>query len=299
MIKLYAVLHLCLYLNMQMKITKQGLLNYLFISIGSFILALGVVGFLAPNKIATGGTAGLAIIFHHIFNLPIGVLMALINIPLLIVSVKYLGKKFAFKSMFAIALIVVFVDVLKEIIVISSFSEELLLATLYGGITIGVGLGLIFKGGGSAGGGTILAKIITSKFNVKTGDVIMALDGVVVVAAGIVFKSSELALWSMISIFATSRLIDMVLTGKSNQKIVHISSFKSLEGLSKEISLKIGVEGTIVNGNDFTMTEKKDVLFLAIDKNRINALENLLRNYDPGAKMIVMDATVIRGGQRI
>ncbi len=127
----------------------------------------------------------------------------------------------------------------------------------------------------------------------------MVLDAVVVVSAGIVFKSTELALWSLISIFATSKLIDMVLTGKSNQKIVHISSFKNLDDLSKEISLKIGVHGTILNGNDFTMTEKKDVLFLVIDKNRINALENLLVNYDPGAKMIVMDATVIRGGESI
>ena len=293
------VLHLQLQLIITMKITKQGILNYFFISLGSFILALGIVGFLAPNKIATGGTAGLAIIFHHIFNLPIGILMAIINIPLLLVSIKYLGKKFAFKSMFAIALIVVFVDFLKEIIAISSFSEDLLLATLYGGVTIGIGLGLIFKGGGSAGGGTILAKIVTSKFNVKTGDVIMVLDGIVVVSAGFVFKSSELALWSMISIFATSKLIDMVLTGKSNQKIVHISSFKNLENLSEEISRSIGVEGTIVNGNNFTMTEKKDVLFIVIDKNRINALDNLLMNYDPKAKMIVMDATVVRGEQRV
>ena len=297
--KVDRVLHLQLQLIITMKITKQGILNYFFISLGSFILALGIVGFLAPNKIATGGTAGLAIIFHHIFNLPIGILMAIINIPLLLVSIKYLGKKFAFKSMFAIALIVVFVDFLKEIIAISSFSEDLLLATLYGGVTIGIGLGLIFKGGGSAGGGTILAKIVTSKFNVKTGDVIMVLDGIVVVSAGFVFKSSELALWSMISIFATSKLIDMVLTGKSNQKIVHISSFKNLENLSEEISRSIGVEGTIVNGNNFTMTEKKDVLFIVIDKNRINALDNLLMNYDPKAKMIVMDATVVRGEQRV
>jgi len=282
-----------------MKLTKQGILNYSYILIGSFILALGIVGFLAPNQIATGGTAGLAIIFHYIFNLPIGILMAIINIPLLLVSIKYLGKKFAFKSMFAIGLIVFFVDFLKEIIEVQNFSDDLLLATLYGGITIGVGLGLVFKGGGSAGGGTILAKIITSKFNVKTGDVIMVLDGVVVISAGFVFKSTELALWSMISIFATSKLIDMVLTGKSNQKIVHISSYKNLEKLSEKINQAIGVEGTIINGSNFTLTEKKDILFIVIDKNRINSLENLLINYDVDARMIVMDATVVRGEQRV
>ena len=278
-----------------MKLTKQEFINYTFILVGSFLLALGVVGFLSPNKIATGGTAGLAIILHYVLNLPIGVLMALINIPLLLVSIKYLGKKFAFKSMFAIGLIVFFVDLLKEGINISAFSNDLILATLYGGVIIGIGLGLIFKGGGSAGGGTILAKIITSKFDIKTSDVIMLLDGMVVISAGIVFKSTELALWSMISIFATSKLIDMILTGKSNNKIVHISSYKNLEKLSEKIAQDIGVDGTILSGNNFKQTDKKDVLFIVIDKNRVEALKNLLAEYDSNARMIVMEATIVRG----
>ncbi len=243
-----------------MKSKKQEYLNYIFISIGSFLLALGVIGFLAPNKIATGGTAGLAIVLHYVLNLPIGVLMALINIPLLLVSIKYLGKNFAFKSMFSIALIVLFVEFLKEYN-LPAFCNDLILATLYGGVIIGIGLGLIFKGGGSAGGGTILAKIITTKFNIKTSDIIMLLDGFVVLSTGIVFKSTELALWSMISIFTTSKLIDMILTGKSNTKIVHISSYKNLEQLSQEIALNIGIDGTILSGENFRKTEKKRYSF--------------------------------------
>ncbi len=278
---------------------RQLFLSYIFVLVGSVLLALGVVGFLSPNKIATGGTAGLAIIFHHLFNLPIGILMAIINIPLLLVSVRKLGKRFAIKSIIAIAFIVVFVDLFGEIVMLPALSNDLLLSTLYGGVTIGLGLGLIFKGGGSAGGGTILAKLITSKFDVKTGDVIMFLDGIVVVGAAIVFKSVELALWSMISIFAASKLIDLVLTGKSNQKIVHISSFKDLDDLSKTINEVIRVEGTIVNGNNLKLTENKDILFIVIDKNRINSLKNLLTQFDPEARMIVMEATVIRDGKSI
>ena len=116
-----------------------------------------MVGFLAPNNIATGGTAGLAIVLHHIISVPIGGLMFLINIPLLVVSVKYLGKWFALKTITAIGLIAVFVDVLAEMVGLPVLSTDPLLATLYGGIAVGVGLGLIFKGGGSAGGGTIIA----------------------------------------------------------------------------------------------------------------------------------------------
>ena len=278
------------------KILKQEITNYSYITLGSLLLAFGVVAFLAPNKIATGGTAGLAIIFHYLFDLPIGALMAIINIPLLLVSINFLGKRFALKSVIAIALIVGFIDLLRELIELPCLSEDLMLSTLYGGVSIGLGLGLIFKGGGSAGGGTILAKIITKKYPIKTGDVIMILDGIVVIAAGVVFKSVELALWSMINIYSTSKLIDLVLTGKSDQKIVHISSANNLEKLSKIINQQIGVQGAIVRGNDLKLADKKDILFVTIDKNRINSLEQLLSQHDPAARMILMDATVIRNG---
>ncbi|TXB65864.1 YitT family protein [Vicingus serpentipes] len=270
---------------------KQELLNYLFIISGSFALAFGVVGFLSPNKIATGGTAGLAIVFHYLTNLPTGTLLALINIPLLLVSVKYLGKYFAIKTIVAIILIGVFIDLLAEFIGLPALSNEPLLATLYGGVIIGIGLGLIFKGGASAGGGTIIAKIVTSKTNMKTGNVILFLDVIVVVLAGIVFKSVELALWSMISIFAASKLIDTVLTGRQSEKIVHISSSKNLSDLSTLIDEALHISGTIVKGNDLALNENKDIIFIVVPNNRLNTLKNLVFVYDNNAKMIVMEAT--------
>ena len=209
-------------MNKEQKKISQEIKSYFYIIVGSFFLALGLVGFLAPNQIATGGTAGLAIILHFIFPIPIGGLMFIINIPLLLVSVRYLGKVFAFKTIAAISLIAVMIDFLGEVIQLDVLSTEPLLATLYGGVGVGIGLGLIFKGGGSAGGGTIIAKIVTSKVDIKTGQVILMLDSVVVVLAGLVFKSIELALWSMISIFVASKLVDLVLTGRPSEKIVHI-----------------------------------------------------------------------------
>lgn len=274
---------------------SHELANYFYIVLGSFLLALGMVGFLAPNNIATGGTAGLAIIFHTVISLPIGLLMGLINVPLLIVSIKYLGKLFAIKSITSIILISIFVDVLGEYMGLPTLSSEPLLATLYGGVSVGVGLGLIFKGGGSAGGGTIIAKIIISKFDIKTGTVILMLDSLVVVSAGVVFQSVELALWSMISIFASSKLIDLVITGKPTQKIVHISSLCNLEELSKNIIEVLGVTGTIVSGNDLDLNEKKHIIFIVVDRNRISALSNLVYAYDSNARMIVMEANEMLG----
>ena len=278
---------------------RTEILNYFFIATGSLIMAFGIVSFLSPNHIATGGTAGLAIVLHSLINLPIGVLMALINVPLVVVSLKFLGRNFAIKTIVCIFFIVVFVDALSQGIHLSNLSTNLMLATLYGGVTIGAGLGLIFKGGASAGGGTILAKIIASYTTVKTSTVVLVLDAIVVLSAGIVFKSVELALWSLISIYVASKVIDIVLIGASSQKIVHISSSKNLSELSAIIAERLGVSGTIVKGNDLGATEYKDIIFIMIDKNRLNPLKQLVVAYDPNVKMIVMEATEVLGKETI
>lgn len=274
---------------------NKEIVNYIFILLGSFAMAFGVVAFLSPNHIATGGTAGLAIVLHNVFKLPIGVLMGVINIPLLLVGLKYLGKQFALKSIFCIASVVIFVDLFAQYFHLPVLSNNLMLATLYGGVIIGVGLGLIFKGGASAGGGTILAKIISSNSSIKTSTVVLMLDAIVVVSAGFVFQSIELGLWSLISIYVASKLIDAILVGAQGQKIVHISSTKNLTELSNLISEQIGVSGTIVKGNDLGEKEYKDIIFIMIDKTRLNTLKQLVSAYDKDVKMIVMEATEILG----
>lgn len=274
---------------------KTELLNYSFIILGSLVMSAGIVGFLAPNHIATGGTAGLAIVLNQVFHLSIGLLMALINIPLLLVSLKYLGKKFAISTIICIASIVFFVDLFAKVIQLQSFSNNLMLATLYGGVTVGAGLGLIFKGGASAGGGTILAKIIAANTSIKSSTVILVLDALVVASAGFVFNSMELALWSLISIYVASKLIDLILVGANNQKIVHISSAKSLKELSLIITENLGISGTIIKGNDLGDTEYKDIIFLMIDKNKLTPLKQLVLQYDVNVKMIVMEATEVLG----
>ncbi|CAL2102008.1 conserved membrane protein of unknown function [Tenacibaculum sp. 190130A14a] len=274
---------------------KKEVLNYSFIIIGCLLMAFGVVGFLSPNKVAMGGTGGLAIIFNYLFSLPIGVLFALINIPLLIISIRFLGKYFALKSTVAIITVSIFIDVISEYIGLPALSKEPLLATLYGGIAVGLGIGFIFKGGGSAGGGTIIARIITSKTSLKTGTVILILDAIVVVCTAIVFNNVELALWSMISIFITTKMIDVVLSGRPNGRVVHISSANNLEPLGKLINEKIGVNGTLVAGNNLSLSNDKYIIFVTVPVNRLNALKQLVYAEDKKAKMMVMDATEMLG----
>ena len=147
--------------------TKNEIINYAFIISGSFILALAVVGFFLPNQMITGGTAGLALLLHYITPLTIGSLIALINLPLLILGSRYLGKMFAIRTVITIVLISLFVDFLAQIIKLEPFIIDTILSSIFGGIFIGLGLALVIKGNSSAGGSTIIARIISSKTEIK------------------------------------------------------------------------------------------------------------------------------------
>lgn len=276
---------------------KAELKNYLFIIVGAIFLATGMVGFLIPNKIATGGIAGLSIILHHLFELPTGVILMLVNIPLLLLSLNYLGKKFAIRTIITIVIIALFVDLLGEIYAIAAFSDNTLLSSLYGGVFVGIGLGLIFKGESSAGAGTIIAKILNEKANIKTGDAILILDALVVVAAGVVFKDIELALWSLISIYVSAKLINLLLTGSKHQKIVHIA-LDNPEKIQQKITEELGITGTLMQGNDLYNSNHKNIIFIVVDNSKINVLKKMVHATDPKALMIVMEATELLGSSR-
>jgi len=268
--------------------------NSSFIILGATFLAVGVALFLQPNQIATGGTPGVAILLHHLFDLPTGMLMLAINIPLLLAGSQLLGKAFAIRSVAAILLTSVLIDVLNDILQWAALSHTMLLATLYGGIAVGVGVGLILQGNASAGGSTIIARIVSSRSHLKPGQVIMILDLMIIVASGFVFENTEQALWSLISIYVTAKCIDMVLTGASSEKVVHIASNKP-QILSQKISETIGPHGTVLTGKSLMGENEKTLIFVTVDSRRITLLRDLIRQYDQNAFMVVMEASELQG----
>lgn len=282
---------------MTIKNFKPEIINYALILVGSFFLALGMVGFLIPNKIATGGIAGLSIIFHHLFQLPTGLILLVVNVPLLLLSINYLGKKFAIKTVVSIVFIAVIVDFLVEFFSFPSLSNNTLLSTLYGGVSVGIGLGFIFKGEASAGAGTIIAKIIESKFGLRTSDVLLVLDALVVIAAGLVFKDLELALWSLISIYVSSKLINLILTGARNEKIIHISTNKE-RLICEQITAQLGIKGTILNGSDLQFEYTKKLVLIVVENSRLNLLKTIVKSIDEDAFMVVMEASEMLGSSR-
>ena len=258
-------------------------------------MALGIYGFLAPNKIATGGTAGIAILLNYMYELGIGTWMLFINIPLILIGIKFLGRTFALKTIICIIAISAALSIFNKLNYFTALSQTTMLATLYGGLLIGIGLGLVFKGGASAGGASIIAQVINKTAGIKQSYIILAVDALVIIASGIVYNSIELALWSLISIYATSRIMDTILIGTSSQKIVHISSRKNLTELSLLINKELNISGTIIKGQNLQVSEYKDIIMLMADRANLNELKKLVVNYDSEVKMIVMEATEVLG----
>ena len=185
--------------------------NGLLILIGSTALALGVTLFLQPNQIASGGTPGMAILLGHLSGLTLGTVMLVINIPLLVIGYCYLGQGFVWRTIVAVVLVSGLVDLFNEVIGVVSLTGSPLLAAVIGGAAIGIGVGLILRGNASAGGPTIIARILSVRTRIRPGQVILAIDIAIVLSSALVFGALAPAFWSLVSVVVTGRCVDLAL----------------------------------------------------------------------------------------
>jgi len=274
--------------------SKSELKNYLFIITGTIVLALGVVGFFLPNNLITGGTAGLSLLLHYITGYTVGTLLIAVNIPLLIIGAKYLGKMFAIRTIITIILTSLFIDVFAKVIELSPFIMDTELASIFGGIVIGIGLALVIKGNSSAGGSTIVARIVASKTEIKPGQVILVIDSLIIFSALFVFDDTARVLWSIISIYITSKVIDMILTGSMNKKVVYLVTNKTDE-LKIQIREHLGPHGTIINGDGLFENENKKMILLVVEVTKLQYLRQLVRDNDPEGFLIISEASEMLG----
>lgn len=268
--------------------------NYIYLSIGSFLIALGVVLFFISNSITTGGAPGMAILLHHLSGFSVGAMMIAFNIPLLLIGMKYLGKGFGVRTIVTIFLTSFFVDLLVEVLHVNGITENILLATLFGGVVIGIGVGFVLQGNSSAGGSTIIAKVISAHSHIKPGQVILFVDMIIVLGSIYVFKDVDKALWSILSIYVTSKCIDYMLSGGPSKKVVHITA-SNVEILSEKITQALGKEGSILSGTDMFNEKQKDIIFILVELGKLRILRNIIESHDENAVMVVMDASELLG----
>ena len=274
---------------------NQELKNYTYIVIASIILALGVIGFFSPNKIITGGTAGLALLLHYISHFTIGTLIALVNLPLVLIGWKYLGKMFAIRTIITILIISFTIDFFDKVIKLKPFVIDVPIASIFGGVFIGIGLALVIKGNSSAGGSTIIARIIASRSEIKPGIVILAIDSLIILSSLFIFEDTARVLYSIISIYITSRIIDTILTGRLNKKVVYLVSKKTDE-LKRRITEELGPQGTIIKGDGLFDGEDKKMILLVVEVNKLELLRQMIKQIDPKEGfLIITEATEMLG----
>ena len=267
--------------------------NYLFILFGSLFLALGVVWFFVPNQLITGGTAGLSLLLHYVTPFTIGTLMIAVNVPLLIIGIKYLGKMFAVRTVVTIVLISAIIDFFLEVLHVKPFVIDNALSAIFGGIFIGIGLALVIKGNSSAGGSTIIARIVASKSEIKPGQVILIINTIIVLSALFIFEENIKVLWSVISIYITTKVIDMMLTGNLNKKVVYLVTSKT-EELKVKIREELGEHGTIISG-DGLYGEQKKMILIVVEVTKLQFLRELVQAHDQDGFLIITEANEMLG----
>ncbi|PPK62085.1 YitT family protein [Malaciobacter marinus] len=272
---------------------KDEIKNYVFILLGSIILSLGIVWFFIPNGIITGGTAGLALLLHYVSSYSVGFWMVAVNLPLLLLGMKYLGKSFAIRTVITIVLISTFVDVSFEILHIKALVDDVILASIFGGVLIGIGLAFVIKGNSSAGGSTIIARVVSSKSEIKPGQIIFIIDFFIILSSLFIFDETAKVLWSIVSIYITAIAVDKILTGNLNKKVVHLVT-NEVEQMSSLIKEHIGPYGTVINGTGL-YNENKKMILIVIEVTKLQLLRDLVKKNDPDAFLIISEANEMLG----
>ncbi len=274
---------------------KTELKQYIFIILGSFAMAFGTVCFLSPNEIITGGGVGISLLLHAIFSqITLGIIIAVVSIPFLILSYIYFGKYYLFKTFIVVLLLSTFTDILKEVLKIEAITHDILLAAVFGGIFIGLGVGLVIKGRASTGSTSVVGEIVAKKTKYKAAEVLLAIDATIMFASVFVYNDIDKSLYSMLSVYVGIRVLDIILTGRPSKKIVNIVS-NNVEVLKEQIRERIEEHGTILTGIGLHQGQNKTIIYVTVDAGKIDLLKNLITKYDPDAFMIITEASEFLG----
>ncbi|TFB22084.1 YitT family protein [Filobacillus milosensis] len=262
----------------------------LYIVVGSAIVAFSYNGFLLPNYIAAGGVSGISTITQALFGLEPAYVIWGINIPVLLCAFYLLGRASAFRSVAGSLILPFFVFITRNM---EPISGEIILASVFGGIGVGVGLGIVYLGDASTGGTSLIAQMIYKYSNLSLGASLAIIDGVIVLTAILVFDV-ELGLFALIGLFMTSKSIDFVQTGFSRSKATLIVSGMHRE-VQQAIYEKVDRGVTRISAQGGFTEQDRPVLMCVVNQTEIGKLKRTIKEADPDAFVIVMDSSEVLG----
>ena len=283
------------YLTREKPFSKKWLKAYGFIVLGTFILSIGYVYFITPYKIVPGGVYGLSIVIHHTFGFPVGLTALVFNIPLVLIGLKLLGPRFGAKTVTGFVLTSVFVDGMSYLSKMQPLVEDdPLLSAIFGGLFMGVGVGLIFKSRATSGGTDVVAMIIGKYNRMPLGQLMIMVDSVVVLVGLVAFGDWKIPLYSWIVIFIMGKVIDIVLQGPSYDKTLFIISDKH-EQIREKLINDMRRGGTYIAGEGMFGGKPKKIIFTTVTRREVAMLEDFLHQIDPAAFMTVIEANEVLG----
>lgn len=265
--------------------------SLLGLTLGTFLLALGLVFFLEPNTIAAGGITGFAIALKEVVDIPIYLTNLIINVPLFIWGVMILGKNFGWKTLYSTVLLSLFL----KIIPMQVITTDILLASIFGGVVSGIGLGIVFRSGGTTGGSDLAGSILNKFFpTFSTATFMMLIDSMVVAFAGIVDGKIETSFYSIISLYITVKIIDLVLEGMGYLKGFLIITEKT-EKVSKALMKELDRGVTLFKGLGMYSKEEKDILLCIVNRPQFTKIKEMVHNIDQKAFVMVVDISEVVG----
>ena len=268
-----------------------NVISYIGIALGVFMMAVSLNFFLEPNTIAPGGVTGLAIVIKSIAGIPVYLTNLLINIPLFIIGVITLGKAFGVKTLFATVVLSFFMKIVPHEVV----TQDLLLSSVFGGVLLGLGLGVVFKSGGTTGGTDLAGAILNKYFpQFSTASFMMTIDIIVVAVAGIVARKIETSLYSVIALYVTMKVIDLILEGLGYVKAFLIITEKP-EEISQVIMDELDRGVTLFNGKGMYTKENKDILLCVVNRSQFTKVKDIVNMVDTKAFLMVTDMYEVIG----
>lgn len=266
--------------------------KYLFLFIGTIFAAAGLEFFLIPNKIIDGGIIGISIISSYLTKIPLGIFTFCLNIPFLIWGYKQIGKTFVLSSLFSITSFSFWVSIFHPI---PGLTDDILLATVFGGIVLGIGVGIIIRYGGSLDGTEIVAIVLNKVTSFSVGQIVMFFNIFILSSAGIFFGWNK-AMYSLISYFITFKVIDITMQGLDEEKAAIIISEKGNE-IAEAIHDRLGRGVTFLEGRGGYSKNKKIILYSVITRLEIAKLKSIIKDFDENAFVTISDVFDIMGGK--
>ena len=268
------------------------MLSYILLVIGCLISAAGLNLFLVQHHLLSGGVGGLALIAYYLFSLPVGMLILVLNLPLLYLAYRFLGKRYLVASIFGTVLYSVLVDATQFL---SGYTvvDDTMLAAIYGGVICGIGFGIVFRAGFNTGGFDIISAIVKQYYGINMGTFNFMVNSIIVLLSAVLFGIKP-AMFTLISMFITAQLTNRVVTGFNHKKTIMIVS-ESAREIADEIIEELGRGVTFLHGEGAFTGQPRRVIFVVVNLTQIARIKMLTAKIDPYAFMIVQDASEVMG----